>query len=996
MSEELNSIINQPDRLLIENYFEFQKEAEKRYGKNTVVFMEVGSFMEIYEAESIGKASEIAKLLNILLTRKNKSIQEITFKNPSLAGLPNVSFDKHLERIINENKYTVILIKQVGTTPNITRKIEKIISPGTNTSFLKSDDYNFISSIYLEKNKQETIYGGLSLIDLSTGKTIVYESYGNIEDKHLFIDEIHNILQSYGCSEVIISGDDIDDDEKLKVLSSLNLDNISYTLKSDKDIKKSLNINYQNELLTKIFGSDTFLSAIEELDLERYPHALNSLVILLDFIIEHDKRTVNKLLKPEIHNAQKKLYIGNQALHQLNISDENGLIKYVNKGITAIGKRYISEQLLNPLTDRYEIQKRYLLSSIFINNPLKKEVSDLLKDFYDIERIWRKFQIETISPFEVVNFYKSLKKISDIYSLLSSNETTSSDFTIEPSDSQVVESILSKIENSFFIETMSMFSLVNINKNFINPNISAEIKSLEKSLKESYKKVFGPVKGLELIFENENLSYILNYLKTYESSESPREYKGEFVGVGFNDSEGFYLELTNKRYLSKKEEIIDFFDNYFNGSYTKKELKGSIKFYFKELETLSDEIVLKETKLINTCKKVFTSICAEIAIENEVINNIVLYVSKLDFYINNANLFEKNAYVIPEIVESENNFIEAIELRHAIVEKINLNEVYVTNDVLLGDKNMFSPDVDSSVIFQDDREYVNGLLLYGLNSSGKSTLSKSIGVAVLMAQAGFFVSAKRFRYSLFDSLFSRITGEDNLHKGLSTFAIEMLELKNIFNRAGKRSLVISDELSRGTETVSGLALVSSAIKHLNERGVFFIMATHMHDLQSIPEVSSIDSVVDVHLSVHYNEEEDSLIYNRKLQSGSGSSLYGLEFAKYLHLDKNFLKTAYDIRNRLASDIDDVEALSRGKKSTYNASVFLKECEICGEKGDEIHHIFEKHTADDNGMIEHIHKNHKSNLVCLCEKHHDMVHRDEIFIEGWKITSSGRKLIWIEH
>lgn len=990
----LNNIINQPNKLLIENYFELQVEAEKKYGKSTIILIEVGSFYEIYSCPGIGKAQEVSQILNILLTRKNKSISEISMKNPNLCGIPSVSLDKHLERIINENIWTVIMVKQVGSAPNITRAIDRIISPGTNIDFLKNDTYNFIGSIYIEKTNKDILYGGLSLIDLSTGKILVYENFGNLEDKNIVIDEIYQLLNTYGCSEIVISGDGLDEKEKEKILSELNLKSISYTVKNDKDIKKSLNINYQNELLKKIFGSETFLSSIEELDMERYPNALNSLIILLDFIIEHDKKTVNKLLKPEIINSKQKLYIGNNALKQLNISEDNGLVKYVNKGITAIGRRYISEQLFNPLTDKNEIEKRYFLSKLFINNPVKQEVSILLKDFYDIERIWRKFLIGTINPFEVVNLLQSLNKILSVNSILTINDLTKERFNIDQKTQADMESMIEKIENSFMIEIMSVFSVVNINKNFIKHGISKEIELYQSQLNDSYKKIMGPIIGLERIFLNDSVEDILESLKENIVFESPREYKGTNVSVLFNDSEGFSVEITTKRYEANKEKIEDFFSKYFNGKYTTKKLKASIKFYFKEIETLSDEIVLLETKLINTCKKIFLNICNDLVQYESIINDVVIYVSQIDFYINNATLFEKFSYSVPEIIETDGTgFVEAIDIRHAIVERINDNELYIPNDIILGKKDYVSAEVNSSVIFQDDKDCVNGLLLYGLNSSGKSTLSKSLGISIIMAQSGFFVPAKSFRYALFESLFTRITGEDDIYNGKSTFAIELIDLKNIFNRANGKTLIIGDEPSKGTESISALAIVSSTIKHLSERNALFIFATHMHDLRTVNEVSEIESVVDVHLSVHYLEERDTLVYNRKLSPGSGSSIYGLEFAKYLKLNKDFLATAYDIRKRIATDLDPIEALSRNKRSTYNRGVFVQECAICGEQGSEIHHINEQQLANDNGNIDHFHKNHKANLVCLCEKHHDLVHKGLIIIEGIKQTSSGPELMF---
>jgi DNA mismatch repair protein MutS len=290
-----------------------------------------------------------------------------------------------------------------------------------------------------------------------------------------------------------------------------------------------------------------------------------------------------------------------------------------------------------------------------------------------------------------------------------------------------------------------------------------------------------------------------------------------------------------------------------------------------------------------------------------------------------------------------------------------------------------------------DGHEINGVLLYGINSSGKSSLMKSIGIATLMAQSGFFVSAAVMKFSIFDSLFTRIVSKDNLAKGLSTFAVEMLELKNIFNRSTVRSLVLGDEISHGTETLSGVAIVASAIQKLAQTRCLFLFATHLHQLSTMQEITSLDNVVDLHLSVEYDEEQDKLIFNRVLQSGSGSSIYGLEFAKSLHMDSEFLDNANAIRKRLANDYDELELLVKKKKSKYNKELYVTKCIICGAVAEDVHHISQKSLADSAGFIGHFHKDNKHNLVPLCKEHHHQIHDGKLHVNGFIMTSKGLEL-----
>ena len=248
---------------------------------------------------------------------------------------------------------------------------------------------------------------------------------------------------------------------------------------------------------------------------------------------------------------------------------------------------------------------------------------------------------------------------------------------------------------------------------------------------------------------------------------------------------------------------------------------------------------------------------------------------------------------------------------------------------------------------------------------------------------------------MYEQLFTRIVSQDNLYKGLSTFAVEMMELKNIFNRATTKSLILGDEISQGTETESGLAIVAGAILKLLELDATFIFATHLHQLKNIEKLQKIDSLILLHLGVTYDEENDTLIYNRQLQLGMGSSLYGLEFAKSLHMDKTFLKNAYEIRENLLGKSSEIKQLSLKKRSRYNKQLYVTKCALCDDNVEDVHHITEQNLANDAGMIGSMSKNHKYNLIPLCKRHHKLVHEGKVLISGFVMTSKGIKLHYEE-
>jgi len=237
-----------------------------------------------------------------------------------------------------------------------------------------------------------------------------------------------------------------------------------------------------------------------------------------------------------------------------------------------------------------------------------------------------------------------------------------------------------------------------------------------------------------------------------------------------------------------------------------------------------------------------------------------------------------------------------------------------------------------------------------------------------------YVPCSKFQYKPYHSIFSRILGNDNLFKGLSTFAVEMSELRIILKMANENSLILGDELCSGTETESALSIFVAGLMDLHEKESSFIFATHFHEIINYDEIKSLERLDLKHMSVNYDREQDCLIYDRKLKDGPGTKTYGLEVCKSLYLSDNFLNKAYAIRNKYYPE-------TRGELehnvSKYNADKIRGKCEMCNENiGEEIHHLQHQKDANEDGFIGSFHKNHLANLLTVCEKCHDKLHSSE--------------------
>jgi DNA mismatch repair protein MutS len=381
---------------------------------------------------------------------------------------------------------------------------------------------------------------------------------------------------------------------------------------------------------------------------------------------------------------------------------------------------------------------------------------------------------------------------------------------------------------------------------------------------------------------------------------------------------------------------------------------------------------LIKVNLIDTVSKVYKNIIKNLQDFQDELTNINDLITYLDLIYAKAYIAEKYKYCKPEIEKNDKSFIEVKELRHCLIEKINQSELYIANDITIGKGS----------------NELNGILLYGTNAVGKTSFIRALGISVVMAQAGLYVPASSYKYSPYKYIFTRILGNDNIFKGLSTFAVEMSELRTILRLANKNSLVLGDELCSGTESISAISIFVSGIQTLNKLGCSFIFATHLHEIISYDEITSLHNVGMKHMSVKYDLIKDSLIYNRKLEDGPGTNMYGLEVCKSLSLPEDFLENAHKIRMKYHPETGSV--LDQ-KGSHFNAKHIKGGiCEKCLQNpAVDVHHLIFQNEANDKGIIKKkgliFNKNNSANLINLCEKCHDEIHKTKKKYKKTKTT-----------
>jgi DNA mismatch repair protein MutS len=441
------------------------------------------------------------------------------------------------------------------------------------------------------------------------------------------------------------------------------------------------------------------------------------------------------------------------------------------------------------------------------------------------------------------------------------------------------------------------------------------------------------------------------------------------VKTNYNDKNGFYYETTKKRAEELKKHFKDNNPENINIS----TVTSQAKMTSDTLTKLSNgHVVLKNKIQLET-----TSLVKSMVIEwykkyyEQSLKHVIEGLGWCDVFYSYAKVAIEWNYYRPQLIQSENSFVDAKELRHPIIEQLLRNEKqsFIPNDICIG----------------CDKSY----LLYGVNSVGKSSLMKSVGLSIIMAQAGMYVASNDYKLSPYEKIIVRIGNTDDLFDAHSSFVSEIKEASRVVKFTDNKTLVIADEFCASTERDSATQIVTTMLQWLSEKKSSYIFATHLFELLETTE--DLEGLNVVHLKI--TVDKNGWTFDRKLTEGPPAERnYGAMIAKTMFSDKKFLKMLD--RNKIMKKIEK----KTSKRSKYNAALVVKECAVCGYTPSgimslplDVHHINMQCTANMDGFIDNYHKNTKSNLVVLCKTCHIDVHSNRLNITGYEQHSTGVKL-----
>ena len=853
-------------------------------------------------------------------------------------------------------------------------------------------------------------------------------------------DELERFISVHCPSETIIisnlSKNDVNDivsyvNIKSKAVHFVSIQDTEMDSKGNKNVTRALNCEkqiYQAELLTKFYkfaDISAFMTIFGET-----VYATQSFCYLLDFIYQHNPNLVYKIAEPVIETSCNKLVLANHSLKQLNIIDDDtfrgkysSVVKMLNECITPMGKRKFAHNFLNPVTDIKYLQNEYditesLMAKMSVNNSEEYTIiKQMLSSFKDLTKINRQIMLKKIQPKYLYQLYSGIDMSKMVYNYVLSNHNLTEYLKAKMGINVFQNLLVHIVEISTFLDNVLIINLCkdidNIHKieeSFIKNGVDAVLDNKIMTLMESEDQLeccrayFSSIianyeTGGKKKVSKKTATSIVNINDLDTASDNA------FVKIHETEKNNFSLIATDRRCkileevlsLNKEKNIILTYKSSFykedrqfvldigKDNIAIEKQSASNRFITSpQINKLCKDVSSIKINLIDTVAKVYANIVNDLECFQDKIEEICNFITHVDLVYAKTYVAFKYNYCKP-IIENkvinrqnddtslEKSYVKSQNLRHCLIEKIQQSELYIANDVTIG-----TNDVD-------------GILLYGTNAVGKTSIIRALGIAVVMAQSGLYVPASSFNFYPYKYIFTRILGNDNLFKGLSTFAVEMSELRTILRLTDKNSLVLGDELCSGTESTSAISIFVAGVQTLYKKKCSFIFATHLHEIVDYEEITSLPSVKCKHLSVIYDKELDALIYDRKLKDGPGNNMYGLEVCKSLNLPQDFLEMAYNIRLKYKPEANSV--LDR-KQSHFNAKHIKGQCDNCGKNmATEVHHLQYQQDSDERGLIENakdglsFHKNHPANLLSLCETCHDDIHEKGTRLKKVK-TSKG--------
>jgi DNA mismatch repair protein MutS len=805
----------------------------KRQYPHAILLYRLGDFYEMFFQD----AQVVSRELELVLTgREAGAIGRVP-----MCGIPYHAFDRYAAQLVAKG-YALAVCDQMEPAEQakglVRREVTRVITPGTvlEEELLQARQNNYLAAVVrLKGSKQAPCRWGLAYADVSTGEFWVCQSEGQ--------EPLEQELARLQPAEILLP---TEEGLGLGLLrpgdpqGPLGLPGqYAYTLRPAEPFELAV----ARENLMQTYG----LRSLEGLGCEGLPLAIRAAGGLLHYLEETQKNLVQPspqgghplLRPPRTYQLTDYLILDAQTRRNLELTQTiregafvGSLLWVLDHSRTAMGGRTLRRWLMQPLRDSEQIRLRQDTIQELLENPsLRARLGSLLDSLYDLERLANRVGSGTANPREMVALGSSLGKLPQLAELVAEAKTPLLQ-SLQQVDPALVD-LGRRIEHTLLPSPPPILT----EGGLIRPGVDPELDRLRQQVEQDRQ-----------------------WIAQLEKSE--RDRTGiPTLKVGFNKAFGYYLSISRAKAHQVPKEYI-----------RKQTLTNEERFITPELKEKEARILTAQTDINQQEYELFVQLRQQAGSQTEAIRQVAQTLAAVDALFGLAEVAVQQGYTRPLLTTDRRLMIE--EGRHPVVEKSLPQGLFVPNSVQLGSPH--GPDL---------------IVLTGPNMSGKSTYLRQIGLIQILAQMGSFVPARRAELGLCDRVFTRIGAVDDLATGQSTFMVEMNETANILNHAGERSLVLLDEIGRGTATFDGLSIAWAVAEYLatqvRARTVF---ATHYHELNQLetllPNVANFQVVV--------KELPDRIVFLHQVQPGGADRSYGIEVGRMAGLPQPVIERAKQV------------------------------------------------------------------------------------------------------
>ena len=785
-------------------------DIKKQY-PDAILFFRLGDFYETFDDD----ARRASEALDIVLTSRPvaKGVRV------PMAGIPFHAADNYLGRLI-EKGYRVAIAEQVGDQPDkglFPREVVRVVTPGTvvEPGLLSAGENNYLAAVCLQENR-----AGIAYLDITTGE---------------------------------FTGTQLELEEGLNaVRTELTRINPAETLRSEAQELPNgfpgtltavpgwyFEPGRAEELLKGVFG----VGSLDGFGLKSMPLTTRAAGALLKYLQETNQNALSSLKSFGTYSLGDFMVLDAETRRNLELAEtlrdgksEGSLLWVLDQTKTPMGKRMLRQWVNKPLLNPTAISTRLdMVETFYRDGVLRNELTHLLHEFHDLERLVNRACTNSIRPPELVSLREDLNLLPKLRALLPQVPALA-EVLAGLHEHQDIQNLL---EEAIADEPPATLANIGI----IKPGFSDELDAIVSSSKHARE-----------------------WIGSLEAEERKRT-GIKTLRVGFNKVFGYYIEISRGSAENAPAEYL-----------RKQTLVNAERFITPELKEYESLVLNAEAQIHEVELRVFRSVCQRVASSAAPLLETARALAQLDCVLSLASAAALNNYVRP-VVRAEKG-LKIYGGRHPVVERLRTGERFIANDAVF-----------------EDGEIVR--VITGPNMSGKSTFLRQVVLIVLMAQLGSFVPAESAEIGLVDRIFTRIGAQDAIHAGQSTFMVEMIEAANILNNASPRSLLILDEIGRGTSTYDGLSIAWAIIEYLHSHPrlkPFTLFATHYHELTELAEM--LPGVRNYNVAV--TESEGRVVFLHKIVPGGADRSYGIHVAQLAGLPAPVIQRANELLKQLES------------------------------------------------------------------------------------------------